>query len=149
MIAFLNTPLGLYAVQVGARAWIIPHARIANIQIKKTDRYKLLLQYYPDEYTHLTPLEFDYDDVSIPLSTSPADLRTKIFNLNIPQSGLETFIALGGQTTYTIQKDKFYENVYVFVNGVGLADTAFTVVSDTITFTAPFAGGEQVKVFIV
>jgi hypothetical protein len=149
MIGILNTPWGLYVLNFGGKSWLIPPAYIRNIRVKKTDRYKLLFSFYPDEFIPRQKLEINYDDVVFPLSANPQDLVNKIYDLNTPKAGIESFVAQNGQTEYTIQKDKFFERTFVLVNGVGLADNAYTAQGSVVTFLAPFAGGEEVKVITV
>lgn len=152
MIAILRSPNNSTIIyRIGANAWTIPYGYINNVIIKKNKGvYKILLKFIPDAYSNtITSLEFPYADVTFPASTSPQDLVNKIISDNSQQPGVETFTALGGQTQFDFEKQKFGLDVWVVVNGVGVADSQYTVNTDNIVFNNPMAGGEEVKIFVL
>ena len=99
--------------------YVVPFGYLVSVQTKTLGNiYKLVVTTKQDGTTNIpATFQFEYSDVTLPVSSSAAQLALKITAMDNTSQWPEIFTALASQTTFVI-KQTLENNVQVFVDGV-------------------------------
>jgi hypothetical protein len=143
-----KTDGGTLFIQTGHPLLRVPFGYISGIVIKNVFGNIKFQVSVTQDGTHSLPdkINFRYADVTLPLSLSPSDLRTKILALNVDYVQPEYFFAIAGQTEFTVARPMSINTMVFADNQPKVLNQDFTInlVTNKVTFTVPMLGGEAI-----